>query len=365
MNRRRSAAFVVSHPYVDALACFREPILRLAEEGWAVDLYTSLSSLHPAPAFGFENVTLVPIRMTKGGAAALVARLAARRPKYDWLFAVPQWSLHYASVAASMARIPMACLSDELTADVEAASAEQKRWRRRERLAHQQCAFTIALSEERAEFIRRENGLGTEHPIFTVPNAASGPARRLTSRYYQDTLGIDANKRVVVHAGSWWWKRQFPDLEMAPQSWNGKTVLVFQGRLANHLGAPAAHPNLRVSETVLPAALMDYAVSSATVGLALYDSSTENNRRMGTASGKVLLYLKNMLPVIVSAHPSFDWIEREGCGILVSSLDQIEAAVDRIAADYDRYTHNVKRFYDERLDFNRTFTPVLAKLEGR
>ena len=115
MSRRRAAAFVISHPYVDALACFREPILRLAEEGWDVDLYTSLSSLHPPPAFGVENVTLVPLTMSKAGAAGLIARLAARRPRYDWLFTVPQWSLHYASVAASLAGIPMVCLSDELS----------------------------------------------------------------------------------------------------------------------------------------------------------------------------------------------------------------------------------------------------------
>jgi hypothetical protein len=365
MSRRRAAAFVISHPYVDALACFREPILRLAEEGWDVDLYTSLSSLHPPPAFGVENVTLVPLTMSRAGAAGLIARLAARRPRYDWLFTVPQWSLHYASVAASLAGIPMVCLSDELSSDGEALSAEQQRWRAREAHAHRKCAFTIALSEERGEFIRRENRLGAAHSIFVVPNAGSGPARRLPSRYYQDTLGIDPGKRVVVHAGSWWWKRQFPALETAPQTWNGKTVLVFQGRLANHLGAHATHPNVRVSDTVLPAALMDYAVSSATVGLALYDSATENNRLMGTASGKVLLYLKNMLPVIVTKHRSFDWIEREGCGVLIESPDEIEGAVNRISAEYDRYTGNVRRFYDERLDFNRTFTPVLARLEGR
>lgn len=360
--RTRSAAFVIPHPYVDALACFREPMLRLAAEGWHVDLYTTLSPVHPAPAFGVENIALVPITMTKAGAVGLIARLAARRPKYDWLFAVPQWSLHYASVAASLAGIPMACLSDELTADVEAVSTEQQRWRRREALAHQRCAFTIALSDERADFIRRENRLGAGHQIFIVPNAGPGPARRLNSHYYQDTLSIEPAKRVVLYAGSWWWKRQFPALESAPQTWNGKTVLVFQGRVANHLGAPIAHPNVRVSDTVLPASLMDYAVSSATVGLALYDSATENNRRMGTASGKVLMYLKNMLPVIVTKHPSFDWIEREGCGVLIDSPDEIEAAVNRIWADYDQYTANVKRFYDERLDFTRTFEPVLDRL---
>src|SRR5262245_20291094 len=36
----RGVAFVIPHPYVDALACFREPIRLLADEGWEIDLYT-------------------------------------------------------------------------------------------------------------------------------------------------------------------------------------------------------------------------------------------------------------------------------------------------------------------------------------
>jgi hypothetical protein len=73
--------------------------------------------------------------------------------------------------------------------------------------------------------------------------------------------------------------------------------------------------------------------------------------------------MKNLLPVIAVAHPSLQWIEREGCGVLVNSLDGIEAAADRISMNYATYVNNVKRVYDERLDFNGAFAPVLARLE--
>ena len=57
---QRAVAFVIPHPYVDALACFREPIRLLADEGWEIDLYTSFSPVHPAPFFGRENVSARP-----------------------------------------------------------------------------------------------------------------------------------------------------------------------------------------------------------------------------------------------------------------------------------------------------------------
>jgi hypothetical protein len=130
----------------------------------------------------------------------------------------------------------------------------------------------------------------------------------------------------------------------------------------NHLGHVAAHPNLRVSPTILPADLLDYAVSSAHIGLALYDTALANTRLMGTASGKITLYMKNLLPVIATAHPSLDWIEDEGCGVLVQSLADIEQAVERIRRNYDAYAANVKRYYDDQLDFTRAFAPVLDRL---
>jgi hypothetical protein len=362
--RTGRAAFVIPHPYVDALACFREPIKRLADQGWQVDLFTTLSPMHPAPAFNRENVRLVPIEVTRLGAARLVAALVRNRPKYDWLFAVPQWSLHYTGVAASLASIPMVCISDELKTEEEATSDGLKRWKHRERRAHQKCAFTIALSDPRAAFIRDEDRLGLDHPIVTVPNAAPGPARRLVSHYYQDVLGIPCDKRILLHAGSWWWKRQFAEIEGVARGWGESNVLVFQGRIQNHFPEPAPHPNLRFNSTVLPSDLLDYAVSSAHIGLALYDTTIANNRLMGTASGKITLYMKNMLPVIATANPSFDWIEREGCGVCVNELAEVGPAMDRILADYDRYRVGVKRFYDDRLDFARTFTPVLARMNG-
>lgn len=365
MTIDQRAAFVIPPPYVDALACFRETIKFLADQGWHIDLYTSLSPLHPTPNFGRENVRLVPIELTKTGAARLVASLVARSSGYRWLFAVPQWSLHYAGVATSLAAIPMVCISDHLTAEGEAATGEQRKWKRRERRAHQRCAFTIALSDARGAFIRQENHLGAHHPIITVPNSAPGPARRIASRYYQDALDIGSDKRVLLHAGSWWWKQGFAGLEDAAKSWNGRTVLVFQGRVVNHTGTVPSHPNLRVNHTILPADLLDYAVSSAHIGLALYDTRIANDRLMGTASGKVTLYMKNMLPVIVKAHPSFEWIEQEGCGICVEDLTQIGAAADRIWSTYDSYVANVKRCYDDRLDFARAFQPVLARLNHR
>jgi hypothetical protein len=358
----RSAAFVIPHPYVDALACFREPILYLADEGWTVDLFTTLSPLHPSPFFGREHVRVIPLAVSPAGALGLLGRLTCRRPRYDVLVTVPQWGLHYGAMAARAAGIPMGCISDEIFAASEAATAGQRHWKARERRAHQRCRWTIALSEERADFIRRENGLGDQHPIFVVPNASSGGSRRAESRYFHDALGLPPGARVLLHAGSFWWGGT-ADLARATGAWSGDWVVVFQGRFAQRNGLRETS-HARIAPVVLPSSLLNYAVSSASIGLALYDERTVNNRLMGTASGKALLYLKNGIPVIATRAGGFDWIEREGCGVCVTGVSEIQAAADAIWAAYGTYTANVRRHYDQALEFRQRFHPVARMMAG-
>lgn len=364
-GRMGHVAFVVPHPYLDSLACFREPIKWLADQGWIVHVYMRVEPTHPAPSFHRADVRVIPIHYGRAGLVSLLARLVRHRPRYRAIFTVPQWGLHYVSMVAPIAGIPVVCISDELSAEAEATTSEQRLWKERERRAHQRCAMTIALSPERGEFIRQENRLGADHPIVVVPNSVPAPAERLRSHYYQDTLGIPEDVFIVLHAGGLGW-RPAQELARVARDWDSEDmVLVFQGRLREQIERHGDHEAVRYSRTVLPSELLDYAVSSAHVGVALYDDRTANDRLMSTASGKLNLYLKNGLPVITTRLGCFDWVEREGVGIRVGSMDDVDEAVRTIRRDYDAYTARVLRFYEERLDFGRNFAPVAAWLRAR
>jgi hypothetical protein len=300
--------------------------------------------------------------VTASRAVGMIAALVRRRPRYRWIVAPPQWSLHYASIAARAIGAGLVCISDELTTEAEATTPVQKKWKARERRAHQRCAFTLALSEERAAFIRAENQLGDVHQMFVVPNSAPGPAMRLRSRYYQDALSLEPSQFVILHSGSWWWQRQFAAVTDVVRDWDGDAVLVFQGRLKSD-SRRESDPRVRFSETILPSGLLDYATSSAHVGLALYSTADVGHGRIGTASGKIALYMKNMLPVITTAQPSLEWIEREGCGVCVTEISGIPEAVSRVKRDYDNYCARIPPVYEERWNFTRAFEPVMARFE--
>ena len=357
-------AFVIEHAYVDALACFREPIKAFAARGAHVDVYTRLTATHPAPAFANPRIRMIPIDITYPGAVALGARLAMHRPRYAAVLAAPQWGLHWAVRAASFSGAPVGYISDELIVDSELTTSAQRRWKMRERRDHQRCAFSIALSPDRADFLRGLNRLPGDHPIHVVPNSSPGPAERHQSHFYQELLGIAPNRSVIVHAGGMGWQPA-EALATAAASWDdAMPAVVFQGRLPTQMRTRESRGAVWFSPATLPASLLDYAISSAHIGLALYDDRKANDRLMGTASGKLCLYMRNALPVITTRLACFDWVEREGCGVRVRTIDEIPDAARTICADYDRYAEAVREYYARHLDFTQTFEPVIQAVES-
>jgi hypothetical protein len=363
LNPLGSVAFVVEHPYVDALACFREAIKLLADGGWQVDVYTRLTSQHQAPSFERDLVRLIPITMTPRGALELVAALGMRRTPYVAIFTVPQWSLQYSITAAKLRRTPVVYISDEIITDSELETPADRSRKERERRDHAACAMTIALSSQRGEVIRQENRLPRDHPIIIVPNSAPAPSQRLRSHYYEDTLGLPPDTFIALHAGGLGWRPTEELLRVAAAWGAGDPMLVMQGRLHAQVAVRRDEGRVRFARTTLPSQLLDYAVSSAHVGLALYDDRKLNDRVMGTASGKLNLYLKNALPVITTALDCFDFVERSGVGVRVRDVAEVPQAIDRIRRDYDGYVQRVRSFYDANLDFAANFAPVVAALE--
>jgi len=349
-------AFVIEHPYIDALACFREPIKALAALGYGVDVYLRFTTWHPVPTFTSRNIRFIPIDVTHSGTATLVTQLISRFPRYAVIFTVPQWSLHWTSVASRITRTPIAYISDEIR-------THETRQKARERREHRRCAFTVALSEERADYIRQLNGLPADHPIYVVPNASPGPSMRVASHYYQDQFGIAPERLVLLHAGSMGWS-PVAGLAKAAADWGpDQPALVFQGRLPTEMASLESRGSVWFAQTSLPADLLNYATSSAHIGLALYDDQKANDRLMGVASGKLCLYMRNALPVITTRLDCFEWVERERCGLRVASVDEIPDAARAIERDYDAYVCNVRRYYADHLDFTRTFPPVAAAVD--
>lgn len=96
-------------------------------------------------------------------------------------------------------------------------------------------------------------------------------------------------------------------------------------------------------------------VSQFDIGLALYfpDQNVgahfgKNINFIGYSSGKFSLLAMLSIPIIVSANNSFLKLKQSyDFGIVINSISEIDKALDSIYSDYDRYSSESRRMYEE------------------
>jgi glycosyltransferase involved in cell wall biosynthesis len=83
------------------------------------------------------------------------------------------------------------------------------------------------------------------------------------------------------------------------------------------------------------------------VGVAIYHHSGPQFQLMGTSSNRLCMYLAMGVPVIASRQPSFEFLERYDCGVLVASAAEFRAALTRIGTRREEMSRNARHCWDE------------------
>ncbi len=368
----RCVCLVFDRSYVDAHYFFRETITHFLSRGWSVDLFVPFSAYHPLPTIDSPRLA---IRQFSGGRTRRFIWTLLIGRKYDAILATPQRALFWAAGPASLRRIPLVYFSDEIyswegsellrTGKIGGNYVVPYKLKKREMTVHHQCCMTVSLSHSRFELLRLENQMPPDHPYAVLPNAPAESRVGIQSSFYHEVLSIPNEKPILVHCGGTKWDLIDPFLRAA-STWRNNFFTVFHGR---HSGAFTGFPsnrneNIRYHSEVLPSNLMPYAVSSAEIGLLLYNQDNPAEAFNPDTSGKLGLFLSCGLPVICCNSRQLDWINEEGCGVRVNTLDEIPAAVDRILSDRERYSRNAIRVFLERYRFTPYFDTFMEKFES-
>jgi glycosyltransferase involved in cell wall biosynthesis len=126
--------------------------------------------------------------------------------------------------------------------------------------------------------------------------------------------------------------------------------------------------NMFLSLDPVPLEDVDLVYASATIGLALYRGTQANHSQVSMASGKVGQYLKHGTPIIVSRTESLVRLVGEaGIGVVVDDPTdgaEFDRAIGTLLGDYERYSANARRYFEEEMDFDRKARPLLDALEA-
>jgi glycosyltransferase involved in cell wall biosynthesis len=270
-----------------------------------------------------------------------------------------------AAAVALRHRAPLAYFSLELHLWRDCASLRDWVKKSGEALLMRRAAFTIIQDDERAAVLAADNRLHDTRFVLQ-PVASLGEASPAKSAFLRERLGIAPDAFVVLHAGGIYpWNRCLELAEAArrfPESW----VLVLHGfpydpAYVARIRAVAPPGKVMLSLDKLPFERMPDVIASADVGVALYEDRGPNFTLIGSASNRLVDYLRHGLPVLVSDFPSLRRaVEEHGCGVAVGPGDDLVELLERIRTRYEEHRRAALTCYDERYRAREHFPRLLA-----
>ncbi|MEM9089118.1 MAG: hypothetical protein AAGC93_10275 [Cyanobacteria bacterium P01_F01_bin.53] len=295
-----------------------------------------------------------------------------RAQSYDLVIGIDDLGLLAAQVIAQKSQCKLVFLSYEILFSDEITSQAERRLKRKAIAASATSALVIVQDPIRARNLVKENKLSPDIPTIHLPvSPAGGKVYDSENQYLREKFNISAEKKVVLHSGSFAEWTAAPELVSALPALQEDVVVVVHTRWnAKVRSNPFIEriqqmnlPNVVLSLDALNECEYEEMVASADVGLVLYRQSeiSENIREIGFASGKFASYSRASLPVITWNHEFYrNLFTTYQCGVDVENLSDISSAVREISYQYGQYSSESARLFSEKLDFNLQWPSIKA-----
>jgi hypothetical protein len=284
-----------------------------------------------------------------------------RVSRYSVIVGVDPHGIVLADALNSWTKKPLVYISFEILFGEDVDREEDKDLMHRERAACQRSSLVLIQDDERAEAFCRETSFPRER-VLTVP-VAPPPQQVSRSDFLRKNLKIPPEKRIVLYCGnlqSWASRDEMPELV---SYWPDEYCLVIHNRskvqptLQRFLNRLADTGKIVISAAPVSRNDMPALVSSADYGLAPYKPvpgdlwSGNNLYHLGFASGKVSYYALCGLPMLARPLPVFEReFARYKCGKIYKRLSETGELLEEKTHDYQDYSTESRRFYDERLN---------------
>jgi hypothetical protein len=365
-------ALFFDRPYIEAHFCYKELLIQLINNNFCLILFipqnADIGNLSKS-----KDIQIIRFKKNKFGSLLFFLRFILNTLNCKFVIANPSWPLFWSCKLNIMGRLKIICLSDEVYGNnPDEFNLEQKqfpfqlakKWKNREKWAHQNSILTIALGEERYKLVKEMNSLPVSLPYIVIPNSPSIKTSLLESERYQDyyrkRFSFNKTDIIILHSGSLLWRllEELNEIELKSSS----IKIVLQARRDYEI--VFKNSNIFQNEEFLSYENIVEATKSAQIGLMLYDENNVEERRNGPTAGKLGLYVGAGLPIISYNLSSMKWLEDKHIGICINTLADLEHAVLTIMNDYSNYSNNVKKYFKETLAYDINFQKLLPYISS-
>jgi len=334
---------------LDTMPLGLNPVRALANSGAEVDLYLAETPSDRYKSLLSSNVKLKYFKEVHSDRFLKYTAMFSTKflKKYTCVFGLGQIGIYLAFLLATVNKCPFIYINDEFP------GAEINPWSKLERKLSKKAAMIVVPDEQRFKPLCKALEISQDLPHAVLPNI-SNINRQLISIDWHEKLGLLSRTITpLLHAGSISDWSQIPELLSVLPYWPENTVLVlndrsrtpvYYRRQIGHLDVPG---RVIWTQGLLTEDELNSLVGYCSICFALYRNMDENIEYTGLSSGKLLRSIACGTPVIVSKLPSFQFVEKQGLGILVTHPKEIPEAINKILADRDFYKDNCLRFSTE------------------
>lgn len=392
MDREQSRRIGVFEYDWSMYSFIREFIIKLAEEGYLVDVFQkdptiSLKFADPEAFRRYSNVRYFNFKSSNTAAQVSVRKLKqilaklsvncrqnARyfmdgdilrrsqniitKSRYQCFIGIEKKGLIWAGCLAKIGRCPVIYYSLELYCEDHPDIKHYSYLRKEEEKYHRRCRATIVQDRLRAKVLLQYNDIRNANLIY-YPISVRGPIVESKAAYLRRKYKIGESMKILLYFGLIQDQRFSGNLIKIAAFLRDDMVLVLHGfgkqEYLTHLRSMVDMERVILSCELVPEEGIVDVISSATIGLALYENSSSNDRLAAFSSVKVAYYLQCGVPIIASDSESFrELVNAYKCGELINSINEIPAKAEMILQNYDSYREQAfiafRQFYD--CDYN-------------
>jgi hypothetical protein len=338
----------------------------LLELGYEVDLYSPGGhfAVNAADPYG-ARVRVYPVEYGKRW--LLKNALSAYWRQYRMFSGTAEDPMAVVGLLSWIHRRPSFTLADEIFSGSYAGDAP-KYWKNLCRWGMRHSRLTIVNDDSRIALQRTYANLSSHHPVVVYPGCFRQLPSPADRRAVRQSWGMPENALVLLASGHFgqdtgaeWLIHALqvqPDLRVALQPVGVDPFARFLLRCCR--GSERMHiEDHRISFQESYASVV-----GADIGMSIYLNSGPQFQNMGTSSSKLCMFLSMGVPVIASRQPSFQFLERYDCGVLVDNEQEFIEAIHFIRQRLAKMKANATRCAKDYIDTSSKYDNLVSALRA-
>ncbi len=285
--------------------------------------------------------------------------------RYSLFSGTAEDPLAVVGILSAIHRRPSIALVDEIKSGSYRGDARES-WKKLCRWAIRRAAIRIVNDPSRIDLLREYAELAPKSEVFVYPGGFVEPPAPVDREEQRRRWGVPPGGVVVglsggfnLSSGADWLieaVQASPRLHAVVQPLGADEMTRFLlERLRDSDRIHVETRRLGWREAWSQAAAFD-------IGMAVYRNPAPQFQHMGTSSNRLCMCLAMGVPVIASRQPSFQFLERYDCGILVESSREVNSAIQAIRERLVTMRENAKTCWRDDVATGRRYRELVERI---